>query len=288
MPLSRPEAAHLIRLSLAAAAARALTATYDGAGALTIQPTTASQTTGLSAGLTNLARIVATERRDRWPQLVDTHFDHLTSALLQGPPPIPENPEQHLYQRLIPTSAVQPHLTTDAREFVPGLLSVPSTDTNGTITMYFDPSDLGLTWSAAEQAGLHNLRSLTDNVEYADYDGTQVALLSGTPFTASRALVLDTVLRESLHIENPTHGVLAAMPVRDLLLIHVITDLRAIPALAMMLTLATRCHTTEPGPLTPQIYLATPTAWHPATTHPTAPRLSPHFIALTRTLTDPT
>ncbi len=281
-PLSPAEAAHLVRLSLAAAAAQGLPATYDGTGALQLNPTLAPD---LVAGLTNLARVVATQSPSHWPQLDDDHYQRLSATLLHGPPPPPADPEHYLLQRLTPVSTLQPGWPTQAREFVPGLLSVPATDTDGTITMYFDPTDLGLTWAAAEQAGLRNLRSLTDNVEYAEKDGTRVVMLSGTPFTASRALVLDTVL-ESLDLEPSSHGVLVAMPVRDLLLLHVITDLRALPALAMMQTLTTRSHTTEPGPLSPQVYTVTGTGWHPATTHPTAPRLSPHFHTLSQSLPD--
>ncbi|MDX6281285.1 MAG: hypothetical protein QOH03_2356, partial [Kribbellaceae bacterium] len=105
---------------------------------------------------------------------------------------------------------------------------------------------------------------------------------SGSNFAASRALVLDTVLRESLHVENPPYGVLAAMPVRDLLLVHVITDLSVLRALGMMLNLAGRSHATDPGPLSPWVYLVGPTGWQPATrtADDTGPGVSPAFAAL--------
>ncbi|TCN40925.1 hypothetical protein EV644_105210 [Kribbella orskensis] len=303
-PLTNAEAAHLVRLSLEAAAERSLPAGYDGTANLRLHPTSAAfptpGDTGLAAdlgvgsdpdaavsmvaGLSNLARIVAGERRDRWPQVVGEHFDQLASTLRHGPPPLPADPRRELYQRLTPSNLVQPSWTSQAPEFVPGLLSVPATYTDGTITMYFDPSDLGMTWSEAEQAGLHNLRGLTDTVEYAEHDGTTIAMLSGSVFTASRALVLDTVLRESLHVENPQYGVLAAMPVRGLLLVHVITSLRVIPALGMMLNFAGRAHATEPGPLSPWVYLVTPEGrWHPAIRQPEEgrpPGLSPALLAL--------
>jgi hypothetical protein len=296
IPLSRAEAAHLVRLSLEAAAERSLPATYDGVGGLILHqvPSPAPETggpgpfagSGMVAGLSNLARIVGQQRPDCWPQLVGEHFDHLVTTLLHGPP-LTKDPEQELYQRLTPSSTLDPGWTSQAAEFVPGLLSVPATNTDGTITMYFDPSDLGMTWAAAEQAGLRNLQALTDTVRYAEHEGTRVALLSGTPFTASRALVLDTVLRESLHVENPRHGVLAAMPVRDLLLIHVITDLRVIPALGMMLNITARSHVTEPGPLSPSVYVVTSTGWHPATRPPgEAPGLSPQLLAVAQQLQD--
>jgi len=305
-PLTNAEAAHLVRLSLDAAAERSLPATYDGAANLHLHPAAVSSPGGGSiaadlgvrsgpdaaasmvAGLSNLARIVAGERRDRWPQAVGEHFDQLAATLRHGPPPLPADPERELFQRLTPSNLVQPSWTGQAPEFVPGLLSVPSTYTDGTITMYFDPSDLGMTWTEAEQAGLRNLRGLTDTVEYAEHDGTIVAVLSGSVFTASRALVLDTVLRESLHVENPPYGVLAAMPVRGLLLVHVITSLRVIPALGMMLNLAGRAHATEPGPLSPGVFLVTGDGhWHPAIRQPEEgrpPGLSPALLTLAQQL----
>ena len=55
-------------------------------------------------------------------------------------------------------------------------------------------------------------------------------MLTGGMFTASRALVLDTVLRESLRVENPPFGCLVAMPARDMLLIHVVRDQTVVSA----------------------------------------------------------
>ncbi|WBQ04635.1 hypothetical protein [Kribbella sp. CA-293567] len=281
-PLSRAEAAHLVRLSLEAAARHALPARYDGAGALVLHPD--SPPSGrFEAGLTNLARIVAGQRPDHWPRLVGEHFDRLAHAVRHGPPPAPADPRRELLQRLAVKDSLEPRLTSSAPEFVPGLLSVPATTTDGTITMYLDPeTDLGLSWAAAESYGLRNLRSLTDTVTYAEHDGTRVALVTGHDFAASRALVLDTVLRESLQIENPRYGVLAAMPVRNLLLVHVIADLSVIPALGLMLNLAGRSYATDPGPLSPWIYLAGRNGWQPATRPlgDSAPGLSSPFVDL--------
>jgi hypothetical protein len=283
-PLSQAQTAHLVRLALGATAGHGLSARYDGRGALILR-TSSDSAAGepFEAGLTNLARIVAGERPNHWPRLVGEHFDRLAHALRHGPPPPPVDPQRELLQRLAATESLDPRLLGSAPEFAPGLVSVPATSTGGATTMYFDPvADLGLTWAEAESYGLRNLRSLTDTVDFAEYDGTEVAMITGSDFAASRALVLDTVLRESLHVENPRYGVLAAMPVRSLLLVHVITDLSVIPALGMMLNLAGRSHATEPGPLSPLAYLLTPDGWHPATRPAGEPGLglSPQFITL--------
>ena len=289
--LTTGQAAQLIRLAVAAAAERGLLAEYDGAGALNLRPRSGAFTSGftptLVAGLTNLARIVSGYPLRDWPELVAAHFDQLGDSLLHGPPPPPTDPEADLLLRLTPTTSLPPDWTATTPEFVPGVLAVPATYDQGVVTMHLDPADFGMSRPEAEQAGLANLRRLTDEVEYVDYAGGQVAVLSGSTFTASRALVLDTVLRESLHVENPRYGVLAAMPVRDLLILHVIKDLSLIPALALMLNLTLRAHLEHPGPLTPWIYLVTDNTWHPATNQPTSLgdiHLSPKTLALAHTL----
>ncbi|GAA0941509.1 hypothetical protein GCM10009554_33190 [Kribbella koreensis] len=284
-PLSPAEAAHLVRLSLEAAATAGLTGHYDNRGALILRTTLPDGQ--LEAGLTNLARIVADERPDYWPRLVGEHFDRLADLLRRGAAPRPTDPQTQLIQRLAAKDSLDPLIAAGAPEFVPGLLSVPAMSTTGAITMYLAPElDLGLTWAEAESFGLRNLRAMTDTVSYAEHDGTYVAMISGSNFAASRALVLDTVLRESLHVENPPYGVLAAMPVRDLLLVHVITDLSVLQALGMMLNLAGRSHATNPGPLSPWVYLVAADGWHP-TTRPadnSDPGLSPRFLTLLREL----
>lgn len=285
IPLTHAQAARFVRLSLTAAARLGLAVTYEGGGALVpVDPAADAPIIGLS----NLARAVSGYEAHRWPALIEEHFVQLLQRLRSGPPLPPTDPERDLIQRLVPRDALPPNWTADRADFLPGLVSVPATAQEGVVTMYLDPADFGLTWSDADRFGLANLRRITDHVEYFDHDDIRIALLTGTIFTASRALVLDTVLRESLHLEPPPYGVLAALPARDLLLIHVIRDLAVIPALGQMLNLASRSHTHDPGPLIPDVHLVTPTfEWHPATTpspDTTPLRLSPQLDALTKTL----
>ncbi|GAA1640036.1 hypothetical protein GCM10009744_32170 [Kribbella alba] len=287
-PLTFTEAAHLIRLALTAAAAQGFPATYDGAGAMVVTPPAELALTGsgpeIVVGLTNLARAVSAHSRHRWPQLVEEHLAHLASSLLHGPPPPPADPERELFLRLAAARSLPPEWTASAPEFLPGLLSVPATHENGMVAMHLDPSDFGMTWPEAQRIGLANLRRLTDTVDYAEYGDVRVAVLSGSSFAASRALVLDTVLRESLHVENPEYGVLVALPVRHLLLVHVIQDLSVITALSMMLHLTGHAHAEEPGPLSPWVYLVDKDGWHPATaSEPDEDlhfRLTPRMLAL--------
>ena len=285
IPLTRTQAARLVRLGLTAATRLGLDVTYEGGAALVPAVPSAD---GPFLGLSNLARVVSKHEEHHWPVLVEEHFIQLLHRVRQGPPLPPTDPEQELIQRLVPRYSLPADWTADRADFLPGLLSVPATAHDGVVTMYLDPSDFGVTWSDAERFGLANLRRITDHVEYVDHDDIRIALVTGTIFAASRALVLDTVLRESLHTELPPYGVLAAVPARDLLLIHVIRDLSVIPALGLMLNLASRSHTHDPGPLSPDIHLVTPgLEWHPATTPSpdSSPlRLSPQLNALTKAL----
>jgi hypothetical protein len=284
-PLSRRQADRLVHLALRTAADLGLAVCYQGGAALVPADRSADNPV---LGLSNLARILAHFDEDRWPLLIEEHFRQLLEQLRQGPPKPPDDPERELIQRLVPRDALPSDWTEDRTDFIPGLISVPSAETDGIVTMYLEPADLGLTWSDAERFGLANLRRIEDKVEYVDHDDLRIAFVSGTAFAASRALVLDTVLRESLHIQHAPHGLLVAIPARDTLLLHVIDDLTVIPALGVLLNVAARCHARDPGPLSPDVYLVTPDfTWHPATTalpDHTPLRLSPELETLTKLL----
>jgi hypothetical protein len=284
-PLSRRQAAQLVHLALSTTARLGLDLAYQGGAALVPADRTADNPV---LGLSNLARIVAQFDEDSWPVLVEEHFDQLLEQLRQGPPTPPTDPERDLIQRLVPRDALPPSWTADRPDFLPGLLSVPSTTDDGIVTMFLEPADMGLTWTDAERFGLANLRGLTDHVEHVEHEDLQVDFVTGTPFAASRALVLDTVLRESLHVEHAPYGVLAAVPARDTLILHVIQDLSVIPALGLLLNVAARCHAHDPGPLSPEVFMVTPDfRWLPATTISpdyTPLRLSSELESLTRVL----
>jgi hypothetical protein len=284
-PLSRRQADRLVHLALRTAADLGLAVCYQGGAALVPADRSADNPV---LGLSNLARILSRFDEDHWPLLVEEHFRQLVRQLRQGAPPPPADPERELIQRLVPREALPSDWTADRPDFLPGLISVPSTETDGIVTMYLEPADLNLTWSDAERFGLANLRRIEDDVEFVEHDDLRLAFVTGTAFAASRALVLDTVLRESLHLQHAPHGVLAALPARDTLLLHVIQDLTVIPALGLLLNVAARCHTRDPGPLSPDVYLVTPNfTWHPATTalpDRTPLRLSPELESLTKLL----
>ncbi|TCN41724.1 hypothetical protein EV644_104106 [Kribbella orskensis] len=263
-PLTVSQAVRLVRLAEDAVARRGMPMQYDGAGALIpVGSDGVAVHDGMVAGLANLARTVAGLPRQQWRSAVAAHFDQMTAP--DGPPPIPDDLESELYLRLVCASTIEPAWAERVPEFAPGVLTVPATYTGRAVAMHFDIDSLGVTREEATRMGLSNLRRLRDKVEHVHYNGAEITALTGSMFTASRALVLDTVLLESLQVENPPFGCLVAMPVRDMLLVHVLRDQTALTALDMLVTLSTTLFISRPGPASPHVYYATDHEWHQVT-----------------------
>jgi hypothetical protein len=258
-PLSVTEAADLVRLAELAASERGLRARYDGDGALVSDD-------GMVAGLTNLARAVSGYRRRHWSEIVRAHFDMVAGSVQQAPE-LPNDLDESLYLRLVATDGIPSEWADTAPELVPGVLCVPSTHSERAVSMHFDLDRLGMSRDEATRTGLANLRRLPDELEMLRHDGAEVAAISGTLFTASRALVLDTVLRETLRVENPSYGVLVAAPVRDLLLVHVVHDRSVVPAMDLMVSVATKSFAEQPGPISPHVYFVHEGHWQQVTQH---------------------
>jgi hypothetical protein len=201
---------------------------------------------------------------------VAAHFDQMLPP--GGRPTIPENLEDELYLRLVSASAIEPSWRDQVPEFVPGVLTAPATYTGRAVAMHFDIDSLGVPWAELSRMGLANLRRLRDKVELVREpgdNGAEVAMLTGGMFTASRALVLDTVLRESLRVENPPFGCLVGMPARDMLLIHVLRDQTVPYAFCMLARLASCFFADSPGPLSPHVYYVAENEWQQVTDYST-------------------
>ncbi|MFD7160421.1 hypothetical protein ACFV9C_37925 [Kribbella sp. NPDC059898] len=263
-PLTRRQADRMVRLALTAAAELGVSLTYRGDAALVPAVRSAGEPV---LGISNLARVVGQFEEDRWPEIVADHVAAIIGQFRAGAPAPPDDPERRLIQRIVARDSLPVRWTTDRPDFLPGLVAVPSTVDGALITMFLEPDDLTVSPTDADRFGLANLRRLQDQVTYLDGQGIRIALISGNGFAASRALVLDTVLRESLQLQHAPYGVLAALPARDALMLHVIEDLGVLPALGLMLNLASRCYDRDPGPLSPEVHLVTPElVWHRATT----------------------
>lgn len=265
-PLTTGQAERLVRLSEEAVARRGFSMRYDGSGALVPVGKDGVQVQGgMSAGLTNLARTVAGLPRQRWRTAVAAHFDQLTSP--DRPPPIPHNLDNELYLRLVCASTIDPEMAQRVPEFAPGVLAVPATYVGRAVAMHFDTASLGVTQEDSTRIGLANLRRIRDEIDTVHFGGAELTVLTGSMFTASRALVFDTVLRDSLHVENPTYGCFVVIPARDLMLVHVLRDQTMMKALQQLITIAATLFSTRPGPVSPHVYYVTDHEWHQLTDH---------------------
>lgn len=263
LPLTMTQVDRLVRLAEEAATARGFPMRFDGSSALLpIGNDGAAVRDGMVAGLVNLARTVGELPRQRWRAAVAAHFDQMGDGSV---PTVPADLDNELYLRLVDAAGLQSDWLDRVPEFVPGVVTAPATYTGRAVAMHFDLDSLGIGWDDITRIGLANLRRLEDTVEYVDVQGAQIAALTGSMFTASRALVLDTVLRESLHIENPPLGCVVAMPARDLLLVHVMRDPAVVYAMVEMTRMATRCYSESPGPVSPHLYYTTDNEWHQLT-----------------------
>ncbi|TDC17396.1 hypothetical protein [Kribbella albertanoniae] len=268
LPLTMTQVDRLVHLAEEATAARGFPMRYDGSGALLpVGPDGVPVDDGMVAGLANLARAVGGLPRQRWREAVAVHFDQMAPG--GRPPAIPEDLDNELYLRLVDASTINPEWAGRVPEFVPGLRTAPATYAGRSVAMHFDLDSLGIPWTDISRIGLANLRRLQDTVEYVDVQGAQVAMLSGSMFTASRALVFDTVLRESLHVENPPFGCVVAMPARDLLLVHVMRDPTVVHAMLGMTRMANRGYAESPGAVSPHLYYTTDNEWHQLTDYST-------------------
>ncbi|TCC24670.1 hypothetical protein [Kribbella speibonae] len=270
-PLTVPQAERLVRLAEAAVTERGFSMRYDGAGALLpIGGDTGPAGDAPTAGLANLARTVGELPRQQWRSAVAAHFDQMLA--LGERPTVPEDLENELYLRLVCAATIEPDWTGKVPEFVPGVVIAPATYTGRAVAMHFDLDSLGAPWEDITRMGLANLRRLEDKVELVRQpgaNGAEIAMLTGGMFTASRALVLDTVLRESLHVEDPPFGCLVALPARDMLLVHVMRDETVVPAFGMLTELANCFFGDSPGPVSPHVYYVTGDEWQQVTDYST-------------------
>jgi hypothetical protein len=285
-PLTVAQARRLVRLAETAAAERGFAMRYDGSAALvpieagdrtgeTAQAsdddqaarTTAETTAGMRAGLGNLALKVADLPRQLWRAAVNDHFDQMPR--FDDIATVPDDLENELYLRVACAANQSPEMVRDAPEFVPGVVTVPATYVGRAVAMHFDVDRLGLTRERATRIGLANLRRLRDEVHTVRLGGAELTMLTGGMFTASRALVFDTVLRESLRVEDPAHGCLVALPARDMLLVHVLRDQTALNALAALASRAAELFNTSPGMVSPHVYYVRDNQWHQVTDYST-------------------
>ncbi|MCL2454828.1 MAG: hypothetical protein FWD18_05940 [Micrococcales bacterium] len=105
-------------------------------------------------------------------------------------------------------------------------------------------------------------------------------------FGASRLLMLDELMAETMLVERPSHGMLVIVPNRHMLGVHVLESVLAIPsALRLLGDLALAEHRIA-GPLSPWVYFRSPDKRLSLLASPDGqPTLGPDFDAALRDLT---
>lgn len=237
---------------------------------LTFHPGHISSSDGGMFGYWNVAQDCRRSPRGQWATIIGAHFAHLKTIDPKGDVfkgMSPAQVKRRLYLKIWPDDN---HLGTAdwypyARRLAPGLQEV--------IAFYKDRATLAMRQEDVDRFGgaehlrevaERNLRNLAlarrDHREMAEGpNGGSFRILSGlSGFTASRLLVVDRLV--SLLFADPEmpHGVLAAIPNRHEVAVHVIRDAGAVASMLGLASFAAEGVSSRPGPISPHVYWVTP------------------------------
>lgn len=209
----------------------------------------------LELGFVSLSANLAAAPVDDWPDIVDDHFRRAIAAAtadnseLDGPT---EAVLEHVYLRLIPADGI-PFPLEYALEVAPGLLQTLAYDRPDSIQVLNDDHVHRHGMAALHDAGAENLsREVPDQCLQLDGD---VFLLEGSEYVGSLVLVMPWVTQLVVDEPDPPHGVLVAMPARNLLLFHVIRDFRhAEDALGEMARITEELHDESSHQVSPRVH----------------------------------
>ncbi|MCX4824545.1 hypothetical protein OG883_32755 [Streptomyces sp. NBC_01142] len=208
--------------------------------------------------LHNLAEMCRRADARVWPQLVDQHFSALDSAS-RVTLDTPDQILQDTYLRLVPEDAIPPEAAPSfqyARHIAPGLLETLALDLPDAVRILDD--------QAVARAGVEQLRAagranlIKEPVEYdvtRAQSGASMHIVSGqSMFIASKALVLDDLVRTVTGRELPEHGALFTVPSRHYLVFHPLADHEVVDAVNDLSAFGLGAYQDNPGPLSPRLY----------------------------------
>jgi len=224
---------------------------------------------GRQFGLGNLAAVLHNDDRGPrvWPELVRQHVG-MVLRTMEAPSALDTLPTEQirsqLYPRVIGAEGLNPESFAYARSVAPGLHEILALDLPESVMMLTDEAlePLGDLNYLREQA-LYNLRGLPveGHETVKDTDGMTFEVVLGDSFyTASRVLVLDSVVRQVTGQELTADGALVAFPFRHQLAFHAIHDTGMISALNAMASFAATGFEDTPGAISPYVYW-----WHAGT-----------------------
>lgn len=210
-------------------------------------------------GLQNLAQICQRADRDAWHDLISAHFDSIFEAegddnALTVAMDDFASIRGRLRARIYPVDVVNHATEVVHRSGPEGTLEVLAIDLPTSVrtvseseikTWGVDASDLFL----IGRRNLRSMGSLSSNVIQLE-KGIVVTVYTGDAFyTASHVLLLDDYLPQ----ECP-HGVLVAVPKRDVMMIHPVRSVGAMEAAVGMLQVVIAMHHDGPGSISPFLY----------------------------------
>lgn len=247
------DAQDLTELARVAFAAEGVEVVPDGRGALIGDHRT--------YGLTNLAALVAQQPRRHWSRLARRHARGILAAHEADDDPIDtDSVRSQVLLKLRPVSDVGRGVHY-APEILPGILLLVAIDHPDHVRELFSDDavdELG-GWDEVRDLAVSNLRALPQpqhKVIRADpeREDSIVHLFAADDFFgAARLAILPEVLAH-VGVERPAHGVLLAVPNRHLLLVHPLEGPGVIPAVQLLVRMATAEFQGHTGPLSPQVY----------------------------------
>ena len=211
-------------------------------------------------GLQNIAQTCSQNDRDRWRELIDTHFDCIFENVdeQQNALTIDASDFGHMRQfvraRLYPLDLVNQSVETVHRPGPEGTVEVIVLDLPRSVrTVARSEADA---WPLDHEAlfalGRNNLRSsglMKDNAVQMQ-PGVELHLYASDSFyAASHILILGDYLPADL-----PNGALVGIPKRDVLLVHHIRNIGVAEAIGAMLQAVIGMHADGPGSLSPNLY----------------------------------
>jgi len=218
---------------------------------------------GRRFGLANLAAVCYRSDKDkRWPSLVEDHVVTILRAV-DAPDPFADATFESVSARTVcrvydHASLPDPLLHTYVRELAPGLVEVLALDLPDSVAVFRDEHveacggllalrAVGRVNLAAEPIDQHKILNTPEGAELHAFTGNSM-------FVASKVLLLEDLLSEVLGIAEAPDGVLVAMPNRHELMLHVLRDATAMPALDILAAYTPATFAETPGPLSPFVY----------------------------------
>ena len=219
---------------------------------------------GSEIGFWNLAADCRMYPAHEWPKIIREHFAQIDGinpeTLLDG---ITRTKAlRKVYLKLWSTRELQRSWYPEAREIAPGILEV--------LTLHHRRAAIPLRPQDIERFGGEEILRKAARGNLADLrvegrelvetpEGGSFRILSGhSSFTASRILTLERLVTDLFLEARMPYGVLAAIPNRHEVAVHIIQDDSAIPTLVNLTTFALVREGKCPGPISPAVFWVTP------------------------------